>query len=267
MAGLLDDRKKSQYLQMAEDKLQGLLNLPQQAQRFLTSPTAFLGLLGQNPLPRESGFAAGATGLLPTEMSVLDPNQAPYMQGYGQGEPVGYAGLALPLAAPAAVATGRALAPKAGLLAEDYIRSMGGMTNIVPMDAAKVAENAPKALAIYHGTSPEAAASIARRGFNVNKSADGSIWFTENPNIGEVSATGKGAVVKRILDEDKLKLATPEQADKYFIDQLISEGYAGVKYPGYGAEGFTHYQIFDPKKLGKETKTKKITKKVENLLD
>ena len=137
MAGLLDDRKKTQYLQMAEEKLQGLLNLPQQAQRFITSPTAFLGLLGQNPLPRESGFAAGATGLPPTEMSVLDPNQAAYMQGYGQGEPVGYAGMALPLAAPAAVATGKALAPKAGLLAEDYIRSMGGMANIVPTDVAR----------------------------------------------------------------------------------------------------------------------------------
>jgi hypothetical protein len=135
--GLLEDRKKSQYLQMAEEKLQGLLNLPQQAQRFITNPTAFLGLLGQNPLPRESGFAAGATGLPPTEMSVLDPNQAPYMQGYGQGEPVGYAGMALPFAAPAAVATGKALAPKAGLLAEDYIRSMGGITNIVPTDVAK----------------------------------------------------------------------------------------------------------------------------------
>ena len=164
-------------------------------------------------------------------------------------------------------ATGKALAPKAGLLVEDYIRSMGGMTNVVPMNAAKSVEDVPKAMAIYHGTSPEAAASIAKRGFNVNKSADGSIWFTENPNIGEVSATGKGAVVKRILEEDKLRLATPEQADKYFIDQLISEGYDGVKYPGYGAEGFTHYQIFDPKKLSKETKTKKITEKVEGLLD
>lgn len=95
--GLLDDKKKSQYLQMAEEKLQGLLNLPQQAQRFITNPTAFLGLLGQKPLPRESGFAAGATGLPPTEMSVLDPNQAPYMQGYGQGEPVGYASMAAPM--------------------------------------------------------------------------------------------------------------------------------------------------------------------------
>jgi hypothetical protein len=110
---------------------------------------------------------------------------------------------------------------------------------------------------IFHGTSPEAAANIAKRGFNVKKSADGTIWFTENPEIGEVAATGKGAVVKRILNEDKLKLATPEQADKYFIDQLISEGYEGVKYPSYGKGDFTHYQIFNPQKLTKEKASRK----------
>lgn len=121
--------------------------------------------------------------------------------------------------------------------------------------------------AIYHGTSPEAAAAIAKRGFNTKKSADGTIWFTTNPEIGEVSAAGKGAVVKRLLDEDKLKLATPEQADKYFIDQLIGEGYEGVKYPGYGADKATHYQIFNPKKLGKETTRKeKIALEVEKVL-
>ena len=120
---------------------------------------------------------------------------------------------------------------------------------------------------IFHGTSPEAASAIAKRGFNTKKSADGTIWFTENPEIGEVAATGKGAIVKRILDEEKLKLATPEQADKYFIDQLINEGYEGVKYPGYGSGDFTHYQIFNPKKLGKETTRKeKIAQEVEKAL-
>lgn len=127
--------------------------------------------------------------------------------------------------------------------------------------------NVMGATAIYHGTSPEAAANIAKRGFNVSKSADGSIWFTSNPEIGEVSATGKGAVVKRLLDEEKLKLATPEQADKYFTDQLINEGYVGVKYPNYGPNEATHYQIFEPKKLGKETTRKeKIAQEVEKVL-
>jgi len=121
--------------------------------------------------------------------------------------------------------------------------------------------------AIYHGTTPEAAANIAKRGFNINKSADGTIWFTTNPEIGEVAATGKGAVVKRLLDEEKLKLATPEDIDKYFVDQLISQGYHGVKYPGYGADEATHYQIFEPKKLGKETTRKeKIAQEVEKVL-
>jgi hypothetical protein len=74
-----------------------LVNLPSEAQRFVTNPQAFTQLLtGKNPLPRETGFAAGATGLPAQEMSVLDPNQAPYMQGYTQGEPVSYAGMALP---------------------------------------------------------------------------------------------------------------------------------------------------------------------------
>ena len=76
-----------------------LVNLPSEAQRFVTNPQAFTQLLtGKNPMPRETGFAAGATGLQAQEMSVLDPNQAPYMQGYNQGEPVGYAGMVLPAA-------------------------------------------------------------------------------------------------------------------------------------------------------------------------
>jgi hypothetical protein len=168
--GLLEDRKKSQYLQMAEEKLQGLLNLPMQAQRFITSPTAFLGLLGQNPLPRESGFAAGATGLPPTEMSVLDPNQAPYMQGYGQGEPVGYAGMALPFAAPAAVATGRALAPKAGQALESYMVNQGLL----------------QPLTAYHGTP-----HTIQGKFDINKVGTGEgaqayghgMYFAENPAV------------------------------------------------------------------------------------
>ena len=109
--------------------------------------------------------------------------------------------------------------------------------------------------AIFHGTSPESAANIAKRGFNVKKSADGSIWFTTNPDIGEVAATGKGAVVKRLIDENKMKLATSEQADKYFTDQLIAEGYQGVKYPDMTSG--THYQIFNPEKLGKEKISRK----------
>jgi len=110
-----------------------LVNLPSEAQRFITNPQAFTQLLtGKNPLPRETGFAAGATGLPAQEMSVLDPNQAPYMQGYTQGEPIGYAGMAAPFAAPATVATAKALAPKAGMMAENYMVKQGMMPTVVP---------------------------------------------------------------------------------------------------------------------------------------
>jgi hypothetical protein len=103
-----------------------LINLPTEAQRFVTNPQAFTQLLtGKNPMPRETGFAAGATGLPAQEMSVLDPNQAPYMQGYSQGEPIGYAGMAAPFAAPAATATAKALAPKLGQVTENYMVKQG----------------------------------------------------------------------------------------------------------------------------------------------
>jgi hypothetical protein len=132
MAGLLDEIRRSEALAQVQQRLQGLLNIPTAAQQFMVSPASFMGLLGRNPLPRETGFAAGATGLPAQEMSVLDPNQAPYMQGYGQGEPVGYAGLALPLAAPAAVAGAKALGPKAGQALEGYMARQGMLQNIVP---------------------------------------------------------------------------------------------------------------------------------------
>jgi hypothetical protein len=103
-----------------------LVDLPNDARRFMTNPQAFTQLVtGKNPMPRETGFAAGAMSLPPTEMSVLDPNQAPYMQGYDQGEPFGIAAMALPVAAPAAIATAKALAPKAGQMAENYMVRQG----------------------------------------------------------------------------------------------------------------------------------------------
>jgi hypothetical protein len=148
-----------------------LVNLPSEAQRFITNPQAFTQLLtGKNPLPRETGFAAGATGLPAQEMSVLDPNQAPYMQGYSQGEPIGYAGMAAPFAAPAAVATAKALAPKLGQVTENYMVKQG---MIQPLTA-------------YHGTP-----HTIQGQFDINKVGTGEgaqayghgIYFAENPNV------------------------------------------------------------------------------------
>ena len=114
-----------------------LVELPNDARRFMTNPQAFTQLVtGKNPMPRETGFAAGAMSLPPTEMSVLDPNQAPYMQGYEQGEPFGIAAMALPFAAPAAVATAKALAPKAGMMAENYMVKQGMIQPITTWHAS-----------------------------------------------------------------------------------------------------------------------------------
>jgi hypothetical protein len=158
----------AEMLRQGADKI---VNLPTEAQRFVTNPQAFTQLItGKNPMPRETGFAAGATGLQAQEMSVLDPNQAPYMQGYTQGEPIGYAGMAAPFAAPAAVATAKALAPKAGMMAENYMVKQG---MIQPLTA-------------YHGT-PH---TIVGK-FDMNKVGTGEghaayghgMYFAENPAV------------------------------------------------------------------------------------
>lgn len=103
-------------------------------------------------------------------------------------------------------------------------------------------------LELFHGTTPQAAKAIERSGFDISKSADGTIWFTSNPNIGEVAASGKGAVVKRLLDKSKMKLGGWDEADKYGVDELLSKGYDGLMLK----DGDTiTYQIFNPEKLMK----------------
>lgn len=104
---------------------------------------------------------------------------------------------------------------------------------------------------IYHGTSPKAAKQIESAGFNINKSADGTIWFTSNPQIGEVAATGKGAVVERLIDLNKLKLGGWDETDKFSVDELISQGFDGLRL--VDGDEIT-YQIFNPEKLKKPLK-------------
>jgi len=129
MASLLD---------LADARLRGLLDIPTRAARAIVNPTLFSGLLGGKTLPREQGFAEAAFGLpAQTDMSVLDPNQAAYMQGYSQGEPLAYLGMATPFAAPAAVAGAKAVAPKAGMALENYMAQQGLLQNIVPVSTAR----------------------------------------------------------------------------------------------------------------------------------
>jgi hypothetical protein len=98
---------------------------------------------------------------------------------------------------------------------------------------------------IYHGTSD------LFDDFDVSKSADGSIWFTDNKSkilSGDVGASTNGNVMERIIDEDKLKLATWDDTDKYSTGQLIDQGFDGVKMV---EDGENTYQIFNPEKLSK----------------
>lgn len=95
---LLDDIRKSQYLSLLGDKLQGLLDVPTSAARFMVNPTGVLeSVTGKTAMPREKGFAESVTGLPQREnMSVLDPNNRAYMAGYFEGEPYGLAAMAAP---------------------------------------------------------------------------------------------------------------------------------------------------------------------------
>lgn len=83
-------------------KADQLINLPAEAQRFLTNPQAFTELFGANQLPKETGFAAGAVGVSPKQTAgggVLNPVNLAYEQGYESGEPIGIAASLLPVGA------------------------------------------------------------------------------------------------------------------------------------------------------------------------
>lgn len=104
----------------------------------------------------------------------------------------------------------------------------------------------------YHGTTKQAAAAIEREGFDLTRAADGTVWFTSNPNIGEVAATGKGGIVARSVSG--LKLGGWDEMDKYSTDELIAKGYDGLRLKD-GDE--ITYQIFNPEKLKVPTKKAK----------
>jgi hypothetical protein len=117
MASLLD---------LAQARLQGLLDIPTRVGRAVVNPTLFSGLLGAPTLPKETGMAQAAYGLpAQPNMSVLDPEQRAYLEGYAQGEPYSYLGMATPFAAPAVAAGAKAVAPKAGMALENYMASQG----------------------------------------------------------------------------------------------------------------------------------------------
>jgi len=97
---LLDEIRKAQVLNLLGERLQGLLDVPTSASRFMVNPTAVLDAVsGKTAMPKEKGFAEAVAQLPQREnLTVLDPANRAYMEGYSQGEPFGYASMALPFA-------------------------------------------------------------------------------------------------------------------------------------------------------------------------
>lgn len=108
----------------------------------------------------------------------------------------------------------------------------------------------------YHFTSPET--KITKWS---TKKSQGRIWFTDNPNVGEnVGASGRGKMYTVQFDKNA-KWATPEQADKSFSDQLMSEGYDGVYYPDSTGEYGNYYEVFKPEVIKTKSQLTDIWKK------
>jgi hypothetical protein len=137
-------------------------------------------LTGKNPLPRETGFAAGATGLPAQQGTILNPEYQAYMQGYEQGEPVGIASMALPAYAMAL----RAGAPKAAQMAENYMANQGFMPSLIA----------------YHGTphTIKGKFDISKVGTGEGAQAYGhGMYFAENPSVAETyKRAGGGLEIK-----------------------------------------------------------------------
>jgi hypothetical protein len=140
------------------------------------------------------------------------------MQGYSQGEPIGYAGMAAPFAAPAAVATAKALAPKAGMMAENYMVKQG---MIQPLTA-------------YHGTP-----HTIQGQFDINKVGTGEgaqayghgMYFAENPAVANEYANMFSKSPASSTQLTKLRDSAPVGSAEYkHYDELIGKSGQGNLY-------------------------------------
>jgi len=97
---------------------------------------------------------------------------------------------------------------------------------------------------IYHGT------NIKFDEFDLDKTADGTVWFTSNREkleSGQYDGVGSAKyIVERKIDEGKLKLADWDLYDKHSTQELMDMGYDGLKL--VDKDEIT-YRIFDPTKL------------------
>ena len=123
------------------------------------------------------------------------------------------------------------------------LTSGGGFTLLDEKDKIPIILKTLKT--IYHGTDKDFDE------FDIEQSADGSIWFTDRKDKiegQEVGASGFGKIIEREIDEGKLNLAEgwSKETEDLMEEQLIQKGYDGIKYV---EKGETTYQIFFPEKL------------------
>jgi len=219
MASLAD------LLRQGADKL---VNLPTEAQRFITNPQAFTQLLtGKNPMPRETGFAAGATGLPAQQGTVLDPDYQAYMQGYEQGEPFGYAAMATPAVVPVA----KSLAPKAGQMAENYMVNQGFMPSIVA----------------YHGTphTIKGKFDISKVGTGEGAQAYGhGMYFAENPAVAKQYATPNDEIVAKAIVNNIRKIYDQRVETGGTSKEAINEARNQMQYMAENAPTPTVKQLY-----------------------
>jgi len=219
MASLAD------LLRQGADKL---VNFPTEAQRFVTNPQAFIQLLtGKNALPRETGFAAGATGLPAQQGTVLDPSYQAYMQGYEQGEPFGYAAMATPAVVPVA----KALAPKAGQMAENYMVNQGFMPSIVA----------------YHGTphTIKGKFDISKVGTGEGAQAYGhGMYFAENPAVAKQYATPNDEIVAKAIVNNIRKIYDQRVETGGTSKEAINEARNQMQYMAENAPTPTVKQLY-----------------------
>lgn len=121
------------------DKLADFLRLNDGEQAYVGYPQMQVGLTKPRQSGYATGFLEGATGM-PTMQPVnpiTDPNYDQYAQGKNIGEAVNIGAMAVPAYAMAL----RAGAPKAAEMTENYLRSIGGIADVVPVGPNRIPSN------------------------------------------------------------------------------------------------------------------------------
>lgn len=192
-----------------------IANLPTNLQRVITHPQIFNKIIGYNPMQRETGFAAAATGLPPKQEyagGILNPPNLEYEKGYESGEPVAIAAGAAPFAIPIGRSAGKALAPKMYEMAEDYMVKTGGL---IPITA-------------WHGTPHNIQGK-----FDINKVGTGEgaqayghgMYFAEAPSVAETyKRAGGGLEVKFAKPLEELGIKPDVAARSMDFEDPLNQG-------------------------------------------